>query len=81
MPLFTFFRLWVSDAERKTAASTCAAARALPRAASSRSSPLPLGTSATYCTPGRAGSRSTSSSESARAGIDLGRRSSWPRSG
>ena len=72
MDLFTFLLLWVSEAERKTAASTCAAGRALPRAASSRSSPFPFGTSATYCTPGRTGSRSTSSAESASAGIHLG---------
>ena len=45
---------------------------ARPRASRSRSSPFPLGTSATYCTPGWAGSRATSSAESASAGIHLG---------
>ena len=72
MVLFTFFLLWVSDAERKTAASTGGGGRARPRASSSRSSPFPLGTSARYWTPGRTGSRSTSSAESASAGIHFG---------
>ena len=65
MVLFTFFLLWVSDADRKTAISF------IP-AFSAASSPCRLGTSAEYTIPGLRLMRDATSTASASCGIHLG---------
>jgi hypothetical protein len=70
---FTFLRLWVSEAERKTAAATGGwPGPAAWRAASSLSRPWPLGTSATQAVPAVRGNPATTSAASASWGIHRG---------
>ena len=73
MVLLTFFRLWVSEADRKTAASTGAGGVARPAGLEEPLEPLPVRHQRHVLHAGaREGAAATRSAESASAGIHLG---------